>query len=610
MKDKDDLSPGLKQIRAEITNEKVSPWWTIPIKFKEFVESSAYCKHPSLSENMYSEAYRLLGKDPSKIFSSERIARELMLLCGKGGGKSLMGILIEEYLMYCVCCLREPLGFFNLSITDYIDFINTARSYEQGLNTYFSRLRNKFKETLWFREYFDIIESGKVISTALKEKRGEITVLTDKVEINPQHLRAMNYHSQAEKFEGSTILFFFMDEVSGHISEAEQKQADKTFKSLRSSTRELPYVGMLASYPRLDADNDFLCKLQKQEVDGKRVLGAHYATFELKPKRFYCGKTFEIVINTKTGEKRKIPIEYEKDFKVPEEGKAKILAIPVAIGERFVDFYFDETAKIVREPAIIVEERLEWSEAANGYYIIKEIKKTNLQHPVILTLDQGMVGSACSLIVAHSEDKKVVTDGIILWDPTPRGGTDVRRIVDLQNVMDIILQLKERVSILKVRFDHWNTAVLERNLISQGIQVVAKGADIKAYSNMRVMLQAGMAVFVNQPETLELISQVKMLTPRGEDRKPLVMAGKQDLVDTFALICDEFYEENALTEADFPVGVVLNRGYAPMDELVQTRQAENLLGLRTLIENQTTPKNRRTPSDGDDNAPIGVVIYH
>lgn len=584
------------------------PWREEPVKFKEFVESAYFCNHPSLSDNMYFEAERLLGKDPTKIFTFDRIAQELLILAGKGSGKSLMGILIEIYLMYCACCLREPLGYFNLSVTDYIDFINVARSWEQGITTYFSRLRNKVKEMLWFKEYFDLIEGGKVLSSASKKKLGEISILTDRVEISPQHLRAINYHSQVEKFEGSSVLYFFMDEVSGHISEKEQRQADKTYKSLRSSTRELPYVAILASYPRLDEENDFLCKMQKQEVDGKRVLGARYATFELKPARFYSGKTFEFVVNTKTGATRQIPIEYEKDFKVPEEGKAKILAMPIAIGERYVDFYFDETSKIAREPNIVVEERLEWSEDAGGYYIIKEIKSVNIKRPVVIGLDQGKVGSACALTIGHQEEKRAVIDGIVCWDPTPREGTDVRRIVDLQNVMDFILRLSDYVTIEKVRFDHWNTAVLERALQQQGIKTIAKGADVKSYANMRMELQAGIVEFTIQQETNELISQIKLLTPRGDERKPLVMAGKQDIVDSFALVCDELYEEGAISDEDMPVGVVIQRGSPrAMSELVETRQVENLLGLKTLVDNKLgVPK--RKPKDEDDDFPYGVII--
>ncbi len=588
-----------------------SPWREIPVSFKEFIESPNYCYHPSLSDAMYYECERLLGKDTTEIFSMQRVARELLILAGKGSGKSLMAVLVQEYLMYCVCCLNDPLGYFKLSSISYLDFVNVARSWEQGIRTYFSRLINITKNNMWFKANFDMTEGIKRISSPQGKKLGTINILSDKIEINPYHLRAMNYHSQAEKFEGNTILFFCMDEVSGHISDKEQQQADKTFKSLRSSTRILPYTGMLSSYPRLDETTDFLCKLMKKEVDNKRVLGARYATFELYPKKFYCGKTFKFIVNSKTGETRDIPIEHEKDFVVPEEGKAKILAMPVVIGERYIDFYFDETSKIVRKPTITTEESLTFSNEANGYYISKKLLKVDIKYPILMALDQGKVGSSCVLGVAHAENKKLIIDGIIQWNPTPKDGSDVRRIVDLQNVMDIVLKFRDYTNISKIRFDAWNTEVLRKNLESSGVNVETDGADSSSYANMRRVLQSGMIEFTDQEETLELVGQIKLLTPRGDTRKPEPMAGKQDLADVLAILCDIFVEETDIKEEDWIVGVTLNRGGSgsQMEDLVNSRQLENLVGLTSYIERGlNNPQKKKSSREDDNNFPTGVLI--
>lgn len=545
--------------------EKDRVWIENPVKFETFVESSEFSSHPSLSKEQLYEVERLIGKDPKKIFTLERIAKVAVFLWGKGSGKGTCASLLVLYIVYVLLCMVDLHGYFGVAKEDPLSIVNVALSGKQS-KRFFKRFKNRLKSNVWFKKYRLIIEGKYEAGTGYEYPDKVIQVTGDFVEF-PQNLQVLSLHSQQEKWEDITIIMFVADEMSGFLNKpGGVYNADKVYRTLVMSTRELPYIGLVTSFPRRDEENDFTYKKYEEALKDQtgEMVGSKYFTWQIKPRRYYpSGKFFDFVINERSGEIVKVPIELRDKAKDIEGFKSRFLCMP---GSGIGDFFSHPSyLNKIRETEPVIRTEDEFVMVGGKTRLRKKLVSYRKDsYPRIITLDAGQKESEATLFLSRRHDyildgetvTDIIMDGIVVWTPSIKRGI----IVDINNFQDLIIELDGIFNIIKVRMDHWNAAAIEANLSSKGIDCEVKNADYQAYTKYRTsvygeglvvakLIEKGFNVdgdVIDIDRVRQLKLQSRVLKSKGM-AKPRVAYGRQDLVDGAAHACDVLLE---MTSAD------------------------------------------------------------
>lgn len=603
-----------------------------PVDLKYFIESKEFCGHDPLTDIQYYEVYRALGKDPLKIWSPERVVRIMVCLWGKGSGKGTTSALVSLYLFYNLLCMDDCHKFFGRANADPLSFANVALSGDQA-SRFFERFKERLRKCGWFRE-FKMVDQGKNIKGTGSERRGnediiEMTGSTVKFFPHTQNLTAISLHAQQEKWEDMTLFGWLCDEISGFRSETGIYNGEGILKTLKFSTRELPYLGIITSFPRLDEDND-LCfkeykeavKLEKEMGELSPVIGSKYMTWEVLGLggRFFSGKMIDFNMG-KSGIVIQIPVEYQQEARSDPEGfKQRKMCIPGSgIGDFFqYSHYLDN---ILTRPSIIqtVDEFVEMMDKVRlRKKIVRLIEDKHT--PRVICLDAGLSSSEASLAIAHREEVikeklkciMVVVDGLIVWTPNEKEGI----IVDVQNYQDVIEIITNYLLIDKVRLDHWNAAAIESNLSSKGIRCDVKNASYDSYSKMRETIYGSGLILPDQIEDSlnndgeqvqvnrknQFIIQCKMLKSK-KMLKPRVEMGRQDLSDVIAHCCEVLLEGVSFSDENVSIGFAVGSSMTsgrPMHQQAK-EEIEQTFGFKKKVSN---PKGKSDDSASD----LAVII--
>lgn len=582
------------KVQVDLGSDPV--WDEIPVSFKEFCESPLYAGSDSPSEEAYFEVDRIIGTRPDKIFSPERKIREAIWLIGKGGGKGFVTTLLFCYMWYVVHCLRSPHKFFGVAKEDPLDFVTVALSASQS-NRLFDRIVKRIQVNRWFQTHYNLILSGKVLGAHVPG-RPSIEMSGSYMRSPSKNMRALSLHSQNESWEGLTILFAILDEFSGFKSESKQLNADAIYNTVTTSTRELPYIVIITSYQRLDEDHDATVRKYKVAMaTPESMVACRYYTWQFKPRRFFPEGTFDFVLDKKSGQTEKVPLSLKKKFELnPEDCKAKYMCIGAAAEDRFVEY-----PEMINECTLVTpmvktsDYRLEKPGKPGSYYLCKRLEpiteriKTGRKY--VITIDGSESYADTSLSMGYSEvtaiknaqgtetNVQIIVVGVMLvWRPDPNANLSV----DLDNVMEITISLAALVgNNVKVRLDHWNSALMERQLLGRGIQAERMNASIAGYNKMKAKTYSGTLWLPDCPETQMFAKEFKALG-KPKTGKPRVIYGKQDIVDTVAQLCDMLYDD-ALSEEGAVVGISLGN-IMTRRTMIQSQQEgiEKMLSLKTM----------------------------
>lgn len=494
--------------------------------------------------------------------------------------------------------MKSPQLYFGIAPQDPLYFVNVATGGEQAKKL-FSRIVTRLVETKWFMDRFKIYRQGKLVKGSGSGLWGIIQISSDEI-IFPKGLGMKALHSQNEKWEGYTLIGFIADELSGFTNETGQFNADKIYKTLTSSVRELPYLGLITSFPRGSEDTDFVYGLYKKAVDGNLpgMTASKYYTWEVKPSRLYSGETFDLVIDERTGQTEKVPVVYKNlALRNPEDFKKRYMCICGSTSDvgdffeyqsRFGAIGFRSDKVTDHDEIVLDGKRMVIRKILVGH----TLQRSNNYH---ITLDCGESESEATLTVCHRDGDKVVVDTILVWTPNP----EKEIIVDIRNYQEFTFELARLLN-APVRFDHWNAASIEAFLRGRGVQCERKNVAYNEYTKMKSLLYSSNLVLPDTENSTKFIGQCKSLRSKGE-LKPRVRNGRQDVCDAVVQATDVLYADEEL--ADIDVGYAFT--YGGMENDMQQRQAENVFGLKKDRGSYTTRRVRDDDEGADD---WGVIV--
>lgn len=507
-------------------------FWYKPSKFEDFVTDKYQLNLRPFSERQYEAVYSLIGKDPIKVFSKDRVKHVGVWLWGKGSGKDYVTSVLQAYLMHILLCMKDPHEYFNFPKEENIDIMNVAPTAAQARKIFFSKFTSRIRNWKWLTDNFHVVEKGKVLRNS-KGSRMEIRITDTAVETS-NNIRCNSLHSEAGNFEGYNVLFFCGDEIAEFDDKFETVidgdeiinvgKADIIYNTLVTSaaSRNLPWLGVLISFPR--RTDDFIMRKYKEYEETKddpdcMLVGRRGCTWEFNP--IYKGMpTFRF-------EEWDVPIKLKKQFETdPTDSRMKFCTVPPITLNRF--FYNDERINSAIDNNILplVDIRGDIKEIFDAQgkpvkYAVKSITSSRVidkNKAYAIHVDLSISGDSTTVVVGHGEPcdiqstfitedgrqelktlhTRIIIDQIITWEPMIKQKVVVSHI----NVDEVIQQLIALTGCQYVSYDQYQSQYVLEKLIRDGVNSEKHNIRDTDYYLMRNMLWAGAISYPNHEKFL------------------------------------------------------------------------------------------------------------
>jgi len=500
-------------------------WIEDPVTFRQFVLEKQHMDFPTLSERQLAVTDFIFGDDPKKTFDNKNTLA--ILSWGKGSGKDQISALMMCYIVYVLLCLESPQRFFGLPEGEAIDLLNIAKNSEQASSIFFEKLRQRVLHWEWLKSKYTIKVSGIYLGQLKDGEFIESAVVVTKNGIMfPKSIRAFSGHSEEASQEGKNILFFVGDEISAFDDLPTTTRAEKIFNMLRTSAVSRfgqRWKGALLSFPRYE--NDFILRMHAQAEGELHWFADKAATWQVKPAHLfkdYPEKYFEF-------EGEKIPLEFQQEFQQdPDDARGKFMCQPVSISSAFIeqpekiDWCIDKD----RKPLVETEE----------YFDEGLVKKRILAwhtdsvvRDYIITVDLGLRSDSAALSLFHRNTDAtgdyLIQDFVSTWMPDKSKNI----LVSLVDVESFILAVKEKVNLVKVMFDQWQSALMVQTLNKAGVSSDVYYLKIDDYKNFKESAYAGKVRLLDYPTQTR---EIKRLILTRANRVDHPVGESKDCADT------------------------------------------------------------------------------
>ena len=296
----------------------------IPVDIETFITDDRYLGKAWKDAEGKLKLYPFWLEQLKKLFpSNTETAYDILLESGaRGIGKSEVACgAVAPYLMYRILCLKNPLQFYHLKLTEKICFafmnIKLALSEEIAIN--------KFQKTIQMSPWF--------------MNKGSMTQYKNSPYWVPPEPIKIIIGSQADDVIGQAIFFAFFDEISFIRNQDIDKQKEKAKNMVDTAiggmfTRYIhngknPTLLAIGSSKR--SEQSFMEEYIKliAQNESNRALVVDKPVWEVKPKGTYSEETFFIGVGNKFLESIVIPDENVDKLDLYKQKGYQILEAPI-----------------------------------------------------------------------------------------------------------------------------------------------------------------------------------------------------------------------------------------------------------------------------------------
>lgn len=525
-------------------------WRIEPPTFDEFIYSGEYINKVKLTKLAYDSIITVIGNDPKKIFSPERVYSLGVWVVGKGGGKGYVLAVLDTYIITVLLCLKNPQNF--LKLEENLDIVNVATTKKQATDIFFFKFKERVKQNKFFRKYYKIYEENRVVNNP-RDALGVIKIGTSQAEF-PNNIRCFAETSDNESWEGKSVIFFVLDEISGFVSEKGYFTGRKIYDTAISScisrrSSNFKGLGFVISYPRQEI-NDIIIELwnESKKKENVHMYGVFafawhfkpiihdnvdstyvyydekdkewkYRTYTFLSKRF--NRFFGYVDEDEVG--MEIPLLYKEAFdENPEKALTQYCCLPPRGAGNYIEYQDKIMSAVNRKikPLFLTRDYEEIRKIENIsfnylYKAIKECSEPDIQvrmheYDYVAWVDLGeTLCEACIAIgrkgIRDRVDKKGNIDrveiveilDVLNWTPIPERNV----IVDLVNVEEFLVkEFKKWIKLKIVGADKWNSATLANRLTKVGITPLTYNLGLKHYEVAKELFYKGQVEIFNEEE--------------------------------------------------------------------------------------------------------------
>jgi len=320
---------------------------------------------------------------------------------------------------------------------------------------------------------------------------------------------------------------WIMDEASAFTDAGKKANASLVYSTLLTSSETrfgTRAKGLILSFPR--SKNDFTVRMYEKALkgvtteSGGKLFGSKGYSWEIKPKRFFCGTMFDY-------KGHQVPIELKSSFdQFPEEAECRHLCSPAEEVDVFIKFPDRVYETLITREPLFAAETLIFEHNVNGVikrFIGKKIiawrdltlAEKNL--PRVVHIDNGVDVCDAALALGHGEDLEVTIDlmnalsdfdkslvkqqqSFISNDFTPTRKTVIDAIeiwvpdktrslqVSLLSVDAMLEEICDKLNIVAISYDQWESAKSIEYFLSLGFNIEKHTITYDDFRNMRACL--------------------------------------------------------------------------------------------------------------------------
>lgn len=500
--------------------ENTSPYEEEPVDIKTFITSPKYL-------NASNYVYPVVQQDLEGIFAGNYT--EAVLLEGIGSGKSFFAGLAVTYMVYRTLCLKDPQSYYpSLSPGSKITFMNMSTSATQAKKIVFGRIASMVRNCPWFQERGYLPDPKK---TSELEFPKNIYVLPG----SSSETAPLGYDLLGAVLDEAA---FMVDTKSSNKASAEggyHSVAEEIFDALkrRIESRFLNKgLIIVISSPRYKGD--FISLKYEEAKTNSEVYARRRATFDCKPKSFYCGKRFIIDLETKAPMMTQDgSIIFTDDSNRFYKNKQTHLTIPI---EHLTSFKRNFT-KTLRDYCAIASRAID-PYIINYKHWVEIAEKSQLKHPyangrfaewfkgndrisyVHVDLATGKAGrDACGIVLVCIDPESGKIQVPFMESLRALEGGEIQ----FSQVRELITTLRTiGFDIRLVTYDGWNSIDSRQILEKQGFTTEYLSVDrtMEPYETFKEAVNMGKVDFYAHPIFLEEIEGLELVEGSKVDHGP------------------------------------------------------------------------------------------
>jgi len=436
-----------------------SIWHTKPVSVNHFIFSPRYLGltkdivRPNVEKAIYSMC------DP-KI-------REIMLIWGRGSGKTFASSIVQAHGIYNISCMADPQRTLGLAPGTPIYFVNTARNARQAKDVLFADFVAKLEHSQYFQE----VEFEPT-------KPGEYQRLAQEIRFF-KNIHALCANSAGHSWLGFHILQFICDELCFYRVDDDDESSESTAHEIWDSLIHSClthgnfidfYKAIGISSPRFEDDFGMtkLRELKNRQKSHGDCFAMKAATWDMDPvKHPKSSYTFQLARN------------YNRTMR-------DVGAVPMESSDSFFE-----------DPEIYKNNVTEGK--INGYDVSKECLREDVKAhdtPLHIHFDLSLKKDYCGVYGSHYAGMKRISDeannktyelpvaevdfGITI-KPKERSSRFVRSTTGEVNYAELVQFVREVLQkgykIDTVSFDRFQSAFIKQQLEDMDIEVTELSVD-------------------------------------------------------------------------------------------------------------------------------------
>lgn len=243
-------------------------------------------------------------------------AQELVLACGRRGGKTFLASVISAYEAYKLIIKGDPQRYYKIPTGDEIKILNVATSTDQAL-TLATAVQNRILNSKWFVPYIE----GKNQSEIRLRTKKDLELLQHEKEVHGKildkhaSLKIIAYPCTARGVRGSNVIVAILDELAHFIDNNGNRSGDEVYKALRPSLASFMTDGKILSisspYTKSGVFYDIFldAKGNSEEVPNQNRRMFQIPTWEMNPTI-----QFDFLENERRSSPESYSCEYGAEF--------------------------------------------------------------------------------------------------------------------------------------------------------------------------------------------------------------------------------------------------------------------------------------------------------
>jgi len=434
------------------------------------------CKGQLLTEREY--ANFLINQKRTNLIGTDDIefATELLLACGRRGGKTFIASIISAYESYKLIIKDNPQAHYDMAEDEMIRIVNVASSGDQAQELA-TQIQNRIFNCEWFLPYIASY-NGQEINLKTKHDISKMKAEQERYG-KPLKKRASvcieSLLCSARRARGGSIIVALLDELA-HFIDNEGNRGGKTiYNSLTPSGATFGNDSKIICISSPYSKSGVFFDLYTQSFEDQSIRMLQMPTWEMNPRI-----EFSWLQNRYKKDPDAFWTEYGAQFSTKVSGFFKF---PEKIYEcvdvvRYDDGY-DEDGNAKKIP--IYREPTDRMTTRNRYYI---------------ALDPATVDNGYALAMVHLERdatgrSTVVVDRWMKWSVNDPEFAEFD-FIDIEYVDNYVMDLTKKFKVVKIVYDQFESAASIQKFIKARIDAVkthfSRQYNMKIYRRLRSII--------------------------------------------------------------------------------------------------------------------------